>query len=360
MNNSHFSSRFFVFMSLFLFGLIGHAQINDSTAACRNASMILKLSEDIDSLSGLCSAIEGDFDNAIGGATLLLKKKVIDESGNLDFKIYLDSLLKESERFSLRLLSIKKTIDKKELELKKAFSSFNGECLIIFRSQKVRVFALDLDNSKIDLLVNNDSKELPSNNFSGVLKFAEKSKLKVEMITNAGMFTPKYLPEGLYLDRFKNYYPIDTGSKVEANFYLKPNGVFYIDKKERAFVMTTAEYLELFGMDKPELSIATQSGPMLLVNNNEKPVIHSAFKEGSINRKIRSGVGVTSNGSKRVVFAISKEPMNFYDFSLFYKDWLGCSSALFLDGAISEMYTSEADKDVLQNGFGPIICVSKK
>jgi uncharacterized protein YigE (DUF2233 family) len=52
--------------------------------------------------------------------------------------------------------------------------------------------------------------------------------------------------------------------------------------------------------------------------------------------------------------------MNFYDFSLLYKTWLGCETALFLDGAISEMYTGSQDKGVINNLYGPMICVRKK
>ena len=57
-------------------------------------------------------------------------------------------------------------------------------------------------------------------------------------------------------------------------------------------------------------SWATQSGPMLLING----AINPEFQENSANLKIRSGVGIIDD--RNVVFVISNEPINFYDFAL--------------------------------------------
>jgi uncharacterized protein YigE (DUF2233 family) len=45
--------------------------------------------------------------------------------------------------------------------------------------------------------------------------------------------------------------------------------------------------------------------------------INSLFQSGSINLNIRNGVGILPNND--VIFAISNEEINFYDFAKFFK-----------------------------------------
>jgi uncharacterized protein YigE (DUF2233 family) len=105
-----------------------------------------------------------------------------------------------------------------------------------------------------------------------------------------------------------------------------PNGIFLITKSG-ARVVETSEYQQV----KEPVFFAAQSGP-LLVHNEQ---IHPSFRTGSQNRKFRSGVGVDRTGI--VVFAISKEPINFFDFANFFKLQLDCPNALYLDGTISQI-----------------------
>ncbi len=51
------------------------------------------------------------------------------------------------------------------------------------------------------------------------------------MLTNAGMYTPKRNPEGLLISESKLIEPLDTTNgppNRTLNFWLMPNGVFYI------------------------------------------------------------------------------------------------------------------------------------
>jgi len=360
MNRIQFSRSAFVVLLACLCNGVILSQDKINVIDSVSAPLIYRLTEDLDSLKLGINKLESDFDEDLKVITQQMKSSLFSISESQDINVQIDTLLRKVEKTRAKLVLHNKELANKELEIRTALSQFKGECIVKFKSQRVRIYIADLNESQVDLFIKNSSKTINSNDFDGVLTYNTNAKKNVQMITNAGMYTPNFLPEGLYVDRFKSYYPVDTGSKVEANFYLKPNGVFYIDKNERAFILTTDQFLSKYKMKKPDLSLATQSGPMLVIKNNEGSSIHPAFKMGSVNKKIRSGVGVTSNGSSKVIFAISLEPMNFYDFSTMYKDWLGCESALFLDGAISEMYTSEADKDVLRNKFGPIFCVSKK
>ena len=41
--------------------------------------------------------------------------------------------------------------------------------------------------------------------------------------------------------------------------------------------------------------------------------------------------------AQHLVFAISQQPINFYDFAQLFRDQLGCQDALYLDGSISSI-----------------------
>ncbi len=317
------------------------------------------LSNELDLITKQIEKLKKDLDKELESRIKEIKSRIGDDS-KFDIKIHLDAILTLSEAANDKIIACRNDYDKKEKEIVEKFRKLNGECKFNFRSNEVRVYIVDLEESQIDLFIKNKENVIAKNTFKSVINYCNTANIQLEMLTNGGMFTPSYMPEGLYLDRFKNYYPIDTGSKENTNFYLKPNGVFFIDKKNEASIYTTEQYLKKYGLGRPDFAFATQSGPMLVITDGEKVSIHSAFTEGSTNEKIRSGVGLPSNGSKRVVFAISVDPMNFYDFSLLYKTWLGCETALFLDGAISEMYTGSQDKGVINNLYGPMICVRKK
>lgn len=98
---------------------------------------------------------------------------------------------------------------------------------------------------------------------------------------------------------------------------------------------------------------AVQSGPMLLIDG----VRHPAFRENSVNKLHRNGVGVDAKGL--LVFAITDKDqwVNLWDFAgLFLK--LGCRQALFLDGDISKMICNP-DKPEPSNPFGAIFVIAE-
>jgi uncharacterized protein YigE (DUF2233 family) len=185
-----------------------------------------------------------------------------------------------------------------------------------------------------------------------------KEKKEPLMITNGGMFAPGYKPVGLLIDGSKKYNNLDTlkpDNRQAQNFYLLPNGVFYIDASGSFNVMATDSFRCAGVAIQP--TYATQSGPMLVSEN----VINSNFKPGSTNLNIRSGVGKIDDA--RCVFVISDEPVNFFDFTLALKEVFGCRNALYLDGAISKMYIEDKllkKKSNYSGDFGPIISVTAK
>ncbi len=89
---------------------------------------------------------------------------------------------------------------------------------------------------------------------------------------------------------------------------------------------------------------------MLLIDG----AVHPAFKKGSANLNIRNGVGVLPNG--RVLFAVSKEAVNFYDFARFFLS-MGCANALYLDGFVSRTYLPSQNWVQLDGNFGVMVAV---
>ena len=173
---------------------------------------------------------------------------------------------------------------------------------------------------------------------------AKKQKLLFAM--NGGMFHPDYSPVGLYIENHQQLKPLNKASSG-GNFALQPNGVFYITSDNKAVICKTADF-----KSSKKIKYATQSGPMLLIDGE----FHPAFKQGSANVNIRNGVGILPNG--KVLFAISTVPVNFYDFALFFKE-KGCRNALYLDGAISEMYCPSINLFQQMMLFGVIIGVTE-
>jgi len=80
--------------------------------------------------------------------------------------------------------------------------------------------------------------------------------------------------------------------------------------------------------------------------------MHPKFNMGSTNVNIRNGVGVLPDGS--LLFAMSKEKINFYDFALYFKQ-NGCENALYLDGFVSKTYLPSQGWEQLDGNFGVII-----
>ncbi|SDH48208.1 phosphodiester glycosidase family protein [Chitinophaga filiformis] len=173
-----------------------------------------------------------------------------------------------------------------------------------------------------------------------------KQHRKLVFATNGGMFKPDQSPVGLFIREQVTETPLDTSSG-NGNFYLKPNGVLYITKEGKANICTTPEFKY-----NRQIWYATQSGPMLLIDGD----IHPAFKKGSVNVNIRNGVGLLPDG--RLVFAMSKSDINFYDFADYFKR-LGCKQALYLDGFVSRTYLPAQNWIQTDGNFGVIVGVSE-
>lgn len=163
---------------------------------------------------------------------------------------------------------------------------------------------------------------------------------------NGGMYKPDKSPQGLYIENKKILSPPDTATG-NGNFYLKPNGVFYITSENIPGICITEKFIE-----NGNIKYATQSGPMLVIDGQ----IHTAFTEGSLNSNIRNGVGILPDN--KIVFVMSKKPISFYDFASYFKT-LGCNNALYLDGLVSRTYLPEQNWIQTDGNLGVLIGITE-
>jgi len=180
-------------------------------------------------------------------------------------------------------------------------------------------------------------------NFLSLKKEIEAKGGKLIFATNGGMYDEKHQPNGLYIENGLLVTPINQIQKGYGNFYLLPNGVFYLEKNGRASITPTTDLKEL-----KHISYATQSGPMLVIGGK----IHSQFKKGSKHKNIRNGVGILPDG--KILFAMSKEKVNFYDFASYFKK-KACKNALYLDGFVSKTYLPLKNWEQTDGDLGVII-----
>ncbi len=195
-----------------------------------------------------------------------------------------------------------------------------------------------------------DNAGVPLRQFATVQRFIEARSRKVRFMMNGGIFENGGIPSGLLVIDGKVLRPINTAD-APGNFYLKPNGVFYIDGRG-SFVVSTDDFVS----SSPKPRLAIQSGPLLLHSGKT----HPAFRAESKNYLHRNGVGVRKDGS--VLFAIThfgqaRYP-NLFEFADFFRSQ-GCADALFLDGDISDVVVDPEAPIPPGNFFGTVFAVTE-
>ena len=162
---------------------------------------------------------------------------------------------------------------------------------------------------------------------------------------NAGMFHPDYKPVGLLVVEGREQSGIVTGGSND-NFGMLPNGVFCTGGARPFQVIES----RAFAQARPDCRLATQSGPMLVIDGN----LHPRFLVDSDSRYIRNGVGVSPDG-QTAWFAISDSPVTFHEFGRLFRDGLGVRDALYFDGSISRLYAPSVNRADFGRSLGPMI-----
>jgi uncharacterized protein YigE (DUF2233 family) len=206
------------------------------------------------------------------------------------------------------------------------------------------VCRIDLEKSQLGLFLNDDHGK-PYGSLRNLKNSVVNKGKSLRFAMNGGMYHRDYSPVGLYVENGIQQKSISTKGGY-GNFHLLPNGVFFIDE-HGAGVLETKQYIA--GGKRP--IFATQSGPMLAIDGK----LHPRFLQYSDSLKIRNGVGV-GEGGKIVYFAISRNPVRFWDFGELFRTHLKAPNALFLDGSISSLFTREQEQSSYMPA-GPIIGV---
>ena len=167
---------------------------------------------------------------------------------------------------------------------------------------------------------------------------------RIAFAMNAGMFDREGRPIGL---------AIADGREVRAinrrdgggNFHLMPNGVFAVDRDGRTSVTATADW-----QVAPEMRLATQSGPMLVIAGK----LHPKLDHDGTSRLLRNGVGVRQG---KALFVISEDPVSLGKFARFFRDGLKAPNALYFDGSVSSLWDPANGRQDSHSPLGPIIVV---
>jgi uncharacterized protein YigE (DUF2233 family) len=220
------------------------------------------------------------------------------------------------------------------------------ECSEIqFQSTRSTICRVDLRKDHLQLFLNDDSGK-PFTSFRRVAQSLAAHDEELAFAMNGGMYREDYSPVGLLVMTGHQVHRLNLASGF-GNFYLKPNGIFVLSASG-AHIVESSEYRSL----QEPVILATQSGPLLLHAGQ----IHSSLSPGGTSRLIRNGVGIVS--TKEILFVISEDPINFYDFALLFRDRLKCSDALYLDGNVSSLYSKGLGRDDRRVPLGPIIGVT--
>lgn len=164
---------------------------------------------------------------------------------------------------------------------------------------------------------------------------------------NAGMYHADGGPVGLLVIDGRELAPLNLADG-RGNFFLKPNGVFLVDGRG-AHVVDAADYA---AMPRDGVRFATQSGPLLLKHGQ----MHPAFRASSASRYVRNGVCAAG---AQATFVISERPVTFHEFASFLRDELHCQDALYLDGAVSSLWSPGLGRSDRWHELGPLLGVTE-
>jgi len=213
-----------------------------------------------------------------------------------------------------------------------------------YSGKQFTVCHVDLRTDQLRLFLR-DGSEGYLKSFAGVDQLLAPAGQRLLFGMNAGMYHPGLAPVGWLVEDGREIAPLNLADG-SGNFFLKPNGVFLITASG-AQVLESSKVAEL----KEKVELATQSGPLLV----EGGKIHPAFNPQSSSLLVRNGVGVVDRHS--VLFAISEEPVSFYQFATLFRDELHCPNALFLDGTVSSLHAPELNRSDKKIDLGPMIGV---
>jgi uncharacterized protein YigE (DUF2233 family) len=216
---------------------------------------------------------------------------------------------------------------------------------ITYRNTRSTICHVDVRTDHLQLFLY-DGAGMP---FKSLRRLAESLQGQPEQLgfaMNAGMFREDFSPLGLLVVNGRQVHRINLATGF-GNFYMKPNGVFVLTTVGARIVESSR-----YGTVEDPVILATQSGPMLV----SAGAIHPGLNPEGTSHNIRNGIGVVN--ANEIMFAISDEPVTFYEFALLFRDRLKCPDALYLDGSVSSLFVRSLGRDDERTSLGPMIGVT--
>jgi uncharacterized protein YigE (DUF2233 family) len=140
----------------------------------------------------------------------------------------------------------------------------------------------------------------------------------------AGKRSNNFIPVGLYIENRRQISKLVRVNNPKVNFGMQPQCVFAITNANKALM------LPLDAVKTADYKYAVELAPMVVVEGLINPKLTR-----SDSRYIRNGIGILKDG--RVLLAISREPVTFREFAAYFQKQ-GCTSAAYVDGAVSESW----------------------
>jgi uncharacterized protein YigE (DUF2233 family) len=200
---------------------------------------------------------------------------------------------------------------------------------------------VDTGTERIEIFLRDDAGH-PFKHFDQLKSWLAGKNKQLRFAMNAGMYQEDLSPLGLFVQDGKQVTRLNL-SDGTGNFYLKPNGVFFVAESGPGIVESTE-----FPALAQGVRLATQSGPLLVRNG----ALHPSINAASTSRLVRNGVGVSGH---TIMFVISEQPVNFYELATYFRDELHCADALYLDGVVSSLYSTDLQRNDHRADLGPII-----
>ena len=169
----------------------------------------------------------------------------------------------------------------------------------------------------------------------------------VAFAMNAGMFDDTGRPIGLMVEDGREVHAINRRNGY-GNFHLMPNGVFLVRRSGKAEVVSSDAY-----KPAPDIAYATQSGPMLLIDNK----LHLKIDPDGTSRFVRNAVGIAPGGAP--TFVISLDAVSFGKLARFMRDRLKVRDALYFDGSVSSLWDPANSRMDAFTELGPMVVVFK-
>ncbi|MDB5430319.1 MAG: hypothetical protein JWP35_1435 [Caulobacter sp.] len=215
-----------------------------------------------------------------------------------------------------------------------------------FEGSAFTVCAYHQGRDRLSILL--DGPHGPLGDLASVAEYLGPKAREVRFAMNGGMYAPGQAPVGLLIQDGQSGHPaeLSTGS---GNFFLLPNGIFYVDRDGGAHVEETHAFIA----HADRAVWATQSGPLLL----NQGAMHPAVMPNGESVLIRNGVCVA--GPDTAWFVISDGKVSLGRLARFFRDGLGCRDALYLDGTVSSLWAPSLKRQDTRKGLGPFVVVSR-